>query len=73
MISNKYQQNISANAKQTEIGKHDEQQMYQKQIPQQSQADKTELQHGEFNLDSQEYQQVFKVFDKENTGEITIQ
>lgn len=42
-------------------------------ILQQTQADKSELQHGEFNLDSQEYQQVFKVFDKDNTGEITIQ
>ena len=39
----------------------------------QTQGDKTELLHGEFNLDSQEYQQVFKVFDKDNTGEITIQ
>lgn len=26
----------------------------------------------DFNLDRQEYQSVFKVFDKDNTGEITI-
>lgn len=29
-------------------------------------------QQQEFNLDRSEYQQVFKVFDKEGTGEITI-
>ena len=27
----------------------------------------------EFNVDKSEYQSVFKVFDKENTGEISIQ
>ena len=27
---------------------------------------------GDFNLDKQEYQSVFKVFDKDNTGEINI-
>lgn len=26
-----------------------------------------------FTIDKQEYQSVFKVFDKENTGELTIQ
>lgn len=26
----------------------------------------------DFNLDKQEYQSVFKVFDKDNTGEISI-
>ncbi len=26
----------------------------------------------DFNLDKQEYQSVFKVFDKDNTGEINI-
>lgn len=28
--------------------------------------------HNDFNLDKQEYQSVFKVFDKDNTGEINI-
>lgn len=27
---------------------------------------------GDFNLDKQEYQSVFKVFDKDNSGEINI-
>lgn len=27
----------------------------------------------DFTIDKQEYQSVFKVFDKDNTGEITIQ
>ena len=35
-------------------------------------ADQKIQQQQEFNLDRSEYQQVFKVFDKEGTGEITI-